>query len=170
MKKDRKPDSVVYDIDNGTYDAHLKPYATNVGAPVIKLENIGPWKNKGIHAVNAKISAEFEEIRKKYLASELPIIMVTAKNQVQDLVQGLNLGANDYLAKPFSKAEGGGAALNRYQLLELPSDAHLLPDSCVSPLKRDLTSHFMHIDGFENRFKMLEYYRLSPLPVSPFAG
>jgi class 3 adenylate cyclase len=44
-------------------------------------------------------------IREKYLASELPIIMVTAKNQVQDLVQGLGYGANDYLAKPFSREE-----------------------------------------------------------------
>ena len=46
-----------------------------------------------------------QKIREQYLPSELPIIMVTAKNQVEDLVQGLNLGANDYLAKPFSKAE-----------------------------------------------------------------
>ena len=44
-------------------------------------------------------------IREKYLPSELPIIMITAKNQVQDMVQGLRLGANDYLAKPFSKDE-----------------------------------------------------------------
>jgi two-component system sensor histidine kinase ChiS len=46
-----------------------------------------------------------EKIREKYLPSELPIIMITAKNQVQDLVQGFAMGANDYLAKPFSKAE-----------------------------------------------------------------
>ena len=46
-----------------------------------------------------------QQIREKFLPSELPVIMVTAKNQVQDLVQGLNLGANDYLAKPFTKAE-----------------------------------------------------------------
>lgn len=46
-----------------------------------------------------------QQIRKKYLPSELPIIMVTAKNQVKDLVQGLNTGANDYLAKPFSRDE-----------------------------------------------------------------
>ncbi|MEZ4772407.1 MAG: response regulator [Bacteroidia bacterium] len=44
-------------------------------------------------------------IRQKHLPSELPIIMITAKNQVNDLVQGLNIGANDYLAKPFSKDE-----------------------------------------------------------------
>ena len=46
-----------------------------------------------------------EIIREKYLPSELPIIVVTAKNQVQDLVHGLSIGANDYLGKPFSKDE-----------------------------------------------------------------
>ena len=46
-----------------------------------------------------------EKIRQKYIPSELPVIMVTAKNQVQDLVHGLNIGANDYLAKPFTKQE-----------------------------------------------------------------
>ncbi|MEZ4771821.1 MAG: ATP-binding protein [Bacteroidia bacterium] len=45
------------------------------------------------------------KIRETYLPSELPIIMITAKNQVADLVQGLETGANDYLAKPFSKDE-----------------------------------------------------------------
>ncbi|MFK7971205.1 MAG: tetratricopeptide repeat protein [Bacteroidia bacterium] len=44
-------------------------------------------------------------IREKHLPSELPVIMVTAKNQVSDLVQGLNIGANDFLTKPFSKNE-----------------------------------------------------------------
>jgi len=45
------------------------------------------------------------EIRKRYLPSELPVIMITAKNQIMDLVEGLASGANDYLAKPFSKDE-----------------------------------------------------------------
>jgi signal transduction histidine kinase/class 3 adenylate cyclase/CheY-like chemotaxis protein len=46
-----------------------------------------------------------KKIRRTHLPSELPIIMITAKNQVTDLVQGLETGANDYLAKPFSKDE-----------------------------------------------------------------
>ena len=46
-----------------------------------------------------------QKIREKYLPSELPVIMVTAKNQIQDLVNGLSVGANDYLAKPFSRDE-----------------------------------------------------------------
>jgi len=46
-----------------------------------------------------------QKIREKFMPSELPVIMVTAKNQVQDLVNGLTIGANDYLAKPYSKQE-----------------------------------------------------------------
>ena len=46
-----------------------------------------------------------QKVRERYLPSELPIIMVTAKNRVSDLVQGLQMGANDYLAKPFTKDE-----------------------------------------------------------------
>ena len=45
------------------------------------------------------------KLREKYLHSELPILMLTAKNQVTDLVDGLSSGANDYLSKPFSKQE-----------------------------------------------------------------
>lgn len=45
------------------------------------------------------------KIRNKYLPTEMPVIMVTAKDQVQDLLAGLNSGANDYLAKPFSRDE-----------------------------------------------------------------
>jgi two-component system sensor histidine kinase ChiS len=46
-----------------------------------------------------------QRLRQKYLPAELPVIMVTAKDQVQDLIEGLSSGANDYLAKPFSKDE-----------------------------------------------------------------
>ncbi|OUD12562.1 hypothetical protein TPSD3_15880 [Thioflexithrix psekupsensis] len=44
-------------------------------------------------------------IRETHPATQLPIIMLTAKNQVSDLVEGLQSGANDYLTKPFSKGE-----------------------------------------------------------------
>ncbi len=45
------------------------------------------------------------KVRETYKASELPIIILTAKNQVEDLVKGLDCGANDYITKPFSKQE-----------------------------------------------------------------
>ncbi len=46
-----------------------------------------------------------EKIRERYTAIEVPIVMLTAKNQVSDLVQGFNAGANDFLTKPFVKNE-----------------------------------------------------------------
>lgn len=39
-------------------------------------------------------------LRESYSPVQLPIIMVTAKNQSEDIVKALNLGANDYLTKP----------------------------------------------------------------------
>ena len=46
-----------------------------------------------------------QTIRKTWKASELPIVLLTAKNQISDLVIGLEMGANDYLTKPASKDE-----------------------------------------------------------------
>ncbi len=44
-------------------------------------------------------------IREKYPIYNLPIIMLTAKNQPVDVVTGFQVGANDYLVKPFDKNE-----------------------------------------------------------------
>ena len=44
-------------------------------------------------------------IRNDYPHNKLPVIMLTAKNQVADLVTGFESGANDYLPKPFSREE-----------------------------------------------------------------
>jgi two-component system sensor histidine kinase ChiS len=45
------------------------------------------------------------KLRETYPAHVLPIMMLTAKTQVGDLVSGLSAGANDYLTKPISKSE-----------------------------------------------------------------
>lgn len=44
-------------------------------------------------------------LRHRYNSAELPVIMVTARNRLSDLVEGLAQGANDYLAKPYTKEE-----------------------------------------------------------------
>jgi signal transduction histidine kinase/serine phosphatase RsbU (regulator of sigma subunit) len=46
-----------------------------------------------------------QKIREKWQADDLPILLLTAKDQISDLVIGLNTGANDYLTKPISKEE-----------------------------------------------------------------
>jgi len=45
------------------------------------------------------------ELRKKYTSYELPVLMLTAKNQTNDIITSFNVGANDYLEKPFDKNE-----------------------------------------------------------------
>ncbi len=45
------------------------------------------------------------KIREKHPASDVPVILLTAKNQTQDVTEGFNAGANDYVTKPFSKDE-----------------------------------------------------------------
>ena len=37
--------------------------------------------------------------------SKVPIVMVTARDQESDVIKGLNAGADDYIAKPFSRGE-----------------------------------------------------------------
>lgn len=46
-----------------------------------------------------------QKIRERFPTDELPIIMLTGRRQISNLVEGLNLGANDYLTKPISKNE-----------------------------------------------------------------
>ncbi|MBD2042804.1 hybrid sensor histidine kinase/response regulator [Microcoleus sp. FACHB-672] len=46
-----------------------------------------------------------QQIRERFPAHELPIVMLTAKNQVADIVAGFESGANDYLCKPIQKQE-----------------------------------------------------------------
>ena len=44
-----------------------------------------------------------QRLRRTYNAAQLPVIMLTARSRVSDVVQGFQAGANDYVAKPFSR-------------------------------------------------------------------
>jgi len=64
----KKPDQVVFNDQEGKYDAALKPYATNLGAPAIKIDDITTWKNNNVHKVNHHFKAKFETLKKEYQA------------------------------------------------------------------------------------------------------
>ena len=47
----------------------------------------------------------FETLRRIRLASQVPVIMLTAMNEENDRIRGLELGADDYVNKPFNYRE-----------------------------------------------------------------
>ncbi|HEU0077018.1 MAG TPA: response regulator, partial [Longimicrobiaceae bacterium] len=58
------------------------------------------------------------ELRRRGETQDLPVILLTARREEQDRIEGLRLGADDYLAKPFSPQElvlRVGAVLRRVQ-------------------------------------------------------
>ena len=66
MKDKKKPDSVVFNTKSKKYDAFLKPYATNVGAPAITPSDTIAWKNRSINKLNHKVQTRFHEIKAQY--------------------------------------------------------------------------------------------------------
>lgn len=66
MSADKKPDQVVFNEETQRYDAALKPYATNVGAPAIKVSDNSTWKNRNIHKANTQIKAKYLELKAEY--------------------------------------------------------------------------------------------------------
>jgi len=82
-----------------------------------------------------------QEIRRS--APLLPIIFLTAKQQVQDLVLGFNSGADDYITKPFNRQEllaRVQSALRRSEEIRrhTRSDYHVLN---INQLSIDILSH-----------------------------
>lgn len=79
-----------------------------------------------------------EKLREKFSPSEIPIVMLTAKNQVSDLVEGFRVGANDYLAKPFNKNELFARIKTHLRLTKINTAyGRFVPHDFLHFLKRD---------------------------------
>jgi len=66
MVDKNKPDDVVFNMETQKYDAALKPYATNVGAPVITTTDTIEWKNRSIQKLNHKVQTRYLELKAQY--------------------------------------------------------------------------------------------------------
>ncbi|WP_299124596.1 DUF2452 domain-containing protein [uncultured Winogradskyella sp.] len=66
MSKAKKPDQIVFNEDTQSYDAALKPYATNVGAPAIRVTDNSTWKNRNIDKANKQIKSKYLELKAEY--------------------------------------------------------------------------------------------------------
>ncbi|MEZ5007022.1 MAG: DUF2452 domain-containing protein [Chitinophagales bacterium] len=65
-EKKKKPDSVVFDEKSQQYNANILPYATNVGAPSIQIEDISNWKKININKINHQFKAKYQQIQEEY--------------------------------------------------------------------------------------------------------
>ncbi len=97
--------------------------------------------------------------------SSLPIIMVTARGQDQDKVRGLDLGADDYLTKPFSVDEllaRVRAVLRRAQF-GAESVHGLAATASIGELSVDYAQHLVRMNGDEVPLTPTEYRMLAYL-------
>jgi len=98
--------------------------------------------------------------------SPVPIIIVTARGQDQDKVKGLDLGADDYLTKPFSVEEllaRVRAVLRRAQFLANDAVAGRASTIQVGDLVIDFAQHLVTLDGKEVPLTPTEYRLLAYL-------
>jgi DNA-binding response OmpR family regulator len=138
-----------YDGEEGEELAELAPY------DAIILDVMLP-KKSGLevcrHLRNRRINA--------------PIIMLTARDAVEDRVMGLDSGADDYLVKPFAVNELC-ARLRALMRREAPSKNGLLR---VADLVTDPATHFVERSGqsiemTSKEYALLEYFMRHPNQV-----
>ena len=83
----------------------------------------------------------------------LPVILLTARDAVDDRVHGLNLGADDYLTKPFAVAE----LVARLRALGRRASSHPSPDLVVGQVRIDMAARRVYRDGAEIELTAREY-------------
>ena len=69
------------------------------------------------------------QIRKKYTAGVLPVIMVTAKTQSEDIVDALHRGANDYITKPVDFSVALARVIAQLDRKRAEEKIHLMKDA-----------------------------------------
>jgi DNA-binding response OmpR family regulator len=112
-----------------------------------------------------KVSGE-EVCRRIRDVSDVPIIMLTAKGAEEERIAGLDLGADDYLVKPFSPRE----LVARMRALLRRARAESEPQRSrveFGPLEIDLGGHKVFLDGRELELTASEYKLLTTLSRYP---
>ena len=86
--------------------------------------------------------------------ADIPIIMVTAKGTEFDKVKGLDLGADDYIVKPFGMAELIARVRARLRRIAPKSDGEALT---IGKITLDRRGHVVRIDGETLSLTLKEY-------------
>lgn len=95
--------------------------------------------------------------------SNLPVLILTARDSLDDRVKGLDLGADDYLVKPFALAELF-ARIRALMRRRFEKTENMLQ---LGPLKLDMTHHQIWLNGLELTLTRMEYAILRRLMLHP---
>ena len=101
-------------------------------------------------------------IRQIRQESQVPVIMLTAKDGEVDKVVGLELGADDYVTKPYSSREL--IARIRAVMRRNAESDELIPDTVsAGPVRMDVERHVVSVDGDEITMPLKEFDLLEML-------
>jgi two-component system phosphate regulon response regulator PhoB len=103
----------------------------------------------------------FRRLRSKKKTKHIPIIILTAKGEEIDRVVGFELGADDYVVKPFSTRE---LILRVRAVLRRSAPREEIPDILnIGPLEIDYGGHLVRVDEEEVSLTALEFRLLAAL-------
>ncbi len=111
-----------------------------------------------------------EVCRRLRSKSSVPIIMLTAKSEEIDKVVGLELGADDYITKPFSLREFSSRIKAALRRAEMSRPVQTAPDEAplqVGDLRIDFPKRSVRIRGDEAQLTYVEFEILSALARAP---
>lgn len=94
---------------------------------------------------------------------DFPILVLTARSDWQDKVEGLEAGADDYVTKPFRFEE----LMARIHALMRRAGGHAQPKVAVGPITVDLSAQRVFLDGAEVELTTYEYKVLNYLVMHP---
>ncbi len=103
-------------------------------------------------------------IKRDEFTREIPIIMLTAKTEERDKIEGLDSGADDYITKPFSVKELSARIRAVLRRAETNIEENKLS---YGNLLLDLDAHHVLIDGTQielgpTEFRLLEFFMVHP--------
>jgi two-component system alkaline phosphatase synthesis response regulator PhoP len=106
------------------------------------------------------------ELKMDARTRDLPIIILTAKGEEADIVAGLELGADDYVTKPFSPRVllARLRAVLRRRLVELPleSDVIELHELTIHPGRHEVMIQGQLVDLTSTEFRLLSFLARRP--------
>jgi DNA-binding response OmpR family regulator len=111
-----------------------------------------------------------EVCRRLRTRSSVPIIMLTAKSEEIDKVVGLELGADDYITKPFSLREFSSRIKAALRRVEMTRPVETAPDEApleVGQLRVDFPKRTVRVRGDDAQLTYVEFEILSVLARSP---